>query len=87
MQALARTEPKVSKAQLLFDMAYEKYRGRDVRAALKLYEKFLAEYPDHELVREALFRTDFLAYRAALIQFKQDQETEARDQEAEEDTE
>ncbi len=57
VHALARTEPKVSKAQLLFDMAYEKYRGRDVRAALKLYETFLAENPDHELVREALFRT------------------------------
>lgn len=57
VQALVRTEPKVSKAQLLFDMAYEKYRGRDVRAALKLYERFIAENPDHQLVREALFRT------------------------------
>lgn len=34
---------------------------------------------------EALFRTDFLAYRAALIQFKQDQEAEAADDEPEED--
>jgi hypothetical protein len=34
---------------------------------------------------EALFRTDFLAYRAALIQFKQDQEAEAAAAEPEED--
>ena len=32
---------------------------------------------------EALFRTDFLAYRAALIQFRQEQEA-AADGEAEE---
>ena len=31
---------------------------------------------------EALFRTDFLAYRAALLQFTQDQEAEAPNQEA-----
>lgn len=33
---------------------------------------------------EALFRTDFLAYRASLIQFKQDREAEADEPEAEE---
>jgi hypothetical protein len=36
---------------------------------------------------EALFRTDFLAYRAALIQFKQDQETEDEEAETEEGAE
>lgn len=36
---------------------------------------------------EALFRTDFLAYRAALIQFRQDQEAGAGDQNAEQDVE
>lgn len=36
---------------------------------------------------EALFRTDFLAYRAALIQFRQDQESEADEPEAEEGAE
>ncbi len=57
IQALARTEPKVSKAQMLFNMAYEKYRGRDIRAALKLYEQFLTDHPGHDLEREVLFRT------------------------------
>lgn len=36
---------------------------------------------------EALFRTDFLAYRAALVQFRQDQEIEAGDEETEEGAE
>ena len=55
-QALARCEPKVSPPQMMFDMAYEKYRGRDIETALRLYENFIASYPDHQLTREAMFR-------------------------------
>lgn len=55
-QALARTEPMVSAAQLAFEQAYEKYRGRDLRTALQLYDQFVASFPDHHLAREAMFR-------------------------------
>ncbi|NLF95373.1 MAG: tetratricopeptide repeat protein [Candidatus Riflebacteria bacterium] len=55
--ALKRTEPGVTEAQVLFDMAYEKYRSRKMQEALLLYEDFINKYPEHELFREALFRT------------------------------
>ncbi len=55
-RALARTEPVVSAAQLAFEQAYEKYRGRDLRTALQLYDGFVASFPDHHLAREAMFR-------------------------------
>ncbi|PKL46799.1 MAG: hypothetical protein CVV42_15260 [Candidatus Riflebacteria bacterium HGW-Riflebacteria-2] len=55
--ALKRTEPGVSEAQVLFEMAYEKYRSRKMNEALDLYEEFINKYPQHDLFREALFRT------------------------------
>ncbi len=55
--ALKRTEPGVTEAQVLFEMAYEKYRSRKMPEALKLYEEFINKYPEHNLFREALFRT------------------------------
>ena len=55
--ALKRTEPGVTEAQVLFEMAYEKYRSREMLEALKLYEEFINKYPEHDLFREALFRT------------------------------
>ncbi|MBF0502654.1 MAG: tetratricopeptide repeat protein [Candidatus Riflebacteria bacterium] len=58
--ALARTEPKISPAQILFEKAYEKYRGRDLQSALTLFDTFIASYPNHAMVREA-------QYRAAVI--------------------
>ena len=58
--ALDRTEPKISQAQMLFDMAYEKYRSRKIREALKYYENFIKKYPNHELYREALYRTSVI---------------------------
>ncbi len=54
---LNRTEPKISPAQMLFEMAYEKYRSRKIHEALKLYERFIQRHPNHELYREALFRS------------------------------
>lgn len=55
--ALKRTEPGVTEAQVLFDMAYEKYRSGKMPEALKLYEEFINKYPEHNLFKEALFRT------------------------------
>ncbi len=54
--ALRRTEPKMSQAELLFEQAYEKYRGRNPEEAIRLWESFVASYPDHVLAREAFFR-------------------------------
>jgi len=56
-KALERTEPKITAAQNLFEKAYEKYRGRDLKSALTLYETFIASYPDHPNCNEAMFRT------------------------------
>lgn len=55
--ALKRTEPNVTPAQVLFDMAYEKYRSHKIREALSLFEEFVEKYPENPLYREALFRT------------------------------
>ncbi len=54
--ALARTAPGVSAGDLLFDMAFEKYRSHKMTEALQLYEQFIAGYPESGLFREALFR-------------------------------
>lgn len=54
--AMKRTEPKTSPAQILFDMAFEKYRSRQFKQAIELYEEFVKKYPDHHLYREALYR-------------------------------
>ncbi|NLI75752.1 MAG: tetratricopeptide repeat protein [Candidatus Riflebacteria bacterium] len=54
--ALARTEPKISAAQMAFEQAYETYRGRDPVTALRLYDSFVASFPTHHLAREARFR-------------------------------
>ncbi len=54
--ALIRTAPGASPGDLLFDMAYEKYRSHKMSEALQLYEQFIASYPDNGLFREALFR-------------------------------
>jgi tetratricopeptide (TPR) repeat protein len=54
--AMKRTEPKASPAQILFDMAFEKYRSRKFKQAIELYEEFAKKYPDHHLYREALYR-------------------------------
>ncbi|HNV68744.1 MAG TPA: tetratricopeptide repeat protein, partial [Candidatus Ozemobacteraceae bacterium] len=54
--ALRRTEPKMSQAELHFEQAYEKYRGRDPQEAIRLWESFVASYPEHVLAREACFR-------------------------------
>ncbi|NLM17085.1 MAG: tetratricopeptide repeat protein [Candidatus Riflebacteria bacterium] len=54
--AIARTEPKISPADMAFDMAYEKYRAGDYKTALKLYKKFVADYPHSIFYKEALFR-------------------------------
>ncbi|MBF0542841.1 MAG: tetratricopeptide repeat protein [Candidatus Riflebacteria bacterium] len=58
--ALLRTEPKISPAESLFEQAYEKYRSRDIIAAVSIFESFVASYPNHELCREALFRLAFI---------------------------
>lgn len=55
--ALKRTEPGVTPAQVLFDMAYEKYRSHKITEALQLFEDFIKKHPDSPLYREALFRT------------------------------
>ncbi|MDD3147269.1 MAG: tetratricopeptide repeat protein, partial [Candidatus Riflebacteria bacterium] len=54
--ALARTAPGSSPGDLLFDMAFEKYRSHKMTEALQYYEQFIASYPDSNLFREALFR-------------------------------
>ena len=70
--AMKRTEPQVTPAQFLFEKAYEKYRSRHYREAYDLYERFIREFPDHQNVREALYRTaiivndDFKDYDQAM---------------------
>ena len=54
--AMKRTEPQASPAQILFDMAFEKYRSRKFNRAIELFEEFIARYPGHHLYREALYR-------------------------------
>ncbi len=54
--AIARTEPKTSKAQALFDQAVERYRSRDLEGGVRLFDQFVASHPDHLLRREAMFR-------------------------------
>ncbi|MFZ5951774.1 MAG: tetratricopeptide repeat protein [Candidatus Rifleibacteriota bacterium] len=54
--AMKRTEPQVSPAQMLFDAAFEKYRSRQFKQAIELYEEFISKYSDHHLFREALYR-------------------------------
>lgn len=54
--ALQRTAPEASPGDLLFDMAFEKYRSHKMNEALQLYEQFIASYPDSNLFREAIFR-------------------------------
>lgn len=54
--ALKRTEPGLTEAQVLFEMAYEKYRGHKIRESVKLFEQFIAKYPDSQQFREAVFR-------------------------------
>lgn len=56
VSALVRNEPKITKAQLLFEKAYEKYRGRDLQTALSMFETFIASYPQHPMAREAQYR-------------------------------
>jgi len=55
--AVKRTEPGVSEAQVLFEMAYEKYRSHKMHEALSLYEEFINKYPENELFKEVLFRS------------------------------
>jgi len=55
--ALKRTEPGLTQAQVLFEMAYEKYRSHKIRESLKLFEEFIEKYPDSPQFREAIFRT------------------------------
>ncbi|HPT45735.1 MAG TPA: tetratricopeptide repeat protein [Candidatus Rifleibacterium sp.] len=56
LSALARTAPGATPGDLLFDMAFEKYRSHKMGEALQLYEQFIASYPESGLFREALFR-------------------------------
>lgn len=59
--AMRRTEPKVSEAQILFDMAFEKYRSRKFKEAINIYEEFIKKFPDHHLYRESLYRIALIA--------------------------
>ena len=54
--AIKRTEPSEDPGTHAYNMAYEKYRSRDYKTAINLYKKFLEEYPNHILTREARFR-------------------------------
>jgi tetratricopeptide (TPR) repeat protein len=71
-QALARTEPRLGAAAILFEKAYEKYRARKFAAARELFETFIASHPNHPLTREAQYRVavmtddDFKEYDKAI---------------------
>lgn len=74
--AIARTAPGATPGELLFEMAFEKYRSHKLQESLELYEQFIASYPDSSLFREALFRTaaitddDLRQYEEALKMYQ-----------------
>lgn len=81
--ALKRTETSKTPGEADFEKAYEKYRQRDFRGAIRLYSEFINKYPESPLFKEAIFRVatirddDLSEYDAAramyenyIIQFK-----------------
>ncbi len=54
--AIKRTMPAEDPGTHLFNKAFEKYRSRNYKEALKLYTEFIEKHPSNQLVREARFR-------------------------------
>jgi tetratricopeptide (TPR) repeat protein len=54
--AIKRTLPAEDPGTHLFNKAFEKYRSRNYKEALELYQEFVSDFPQNTLVREAKFR-------------------------------